>query len=586
MQHSLQLKRLPARLHTSTTSALAVLGPILHRIAYQLDHLLLVSIGALALSFDRSLFLFFLSSLRLSAMATATQSVRGTNPVAATYDQGSDIQPAVSWSNPNKDSYPASSATSTTTKVTTTTTASTATTAGSTTAALEKNLNPLDKEDPRLASVTHPASGDYEHNGNILDRTMDQIRAWVHSFNQDKQQTHYYDEHSDRQQPTTMDSAKARLADVQQQASSTFNQYSTVAADKAHAMQDAISRQAGGLQAKVGDVVHTVSDRAAATAGAVKQQVNEFIATHQTSGEQLSTSISNQLPSADAVKQRVSAIVPPLAQQASTSYAFLGSFLTQYLSTYRDFVLAMRRQSLPLQAMTALLVVTHFVLPWFFVDKSAARSVLSCFVVSSVLSHLTYFLSGHLRYMFLAHLVFVPMLISLTLHAGFSEAGQVSALFDRIDDGNNLSAAAIAPFSVRSYTYILWLRLVLMVQASLLTLDAVNVLDLLGFSLETRRGQEMTLINRSVQQMRRNFAHSVAPPSLASPTAAPSRTTTTRSSSSSQSDEQPQQQHVVVQSEEQLGGASSGLRARKPTAKQTQQQHPHPTVYVNEERVM
>ena len=540
-------------------------------------------------------------------MATATQSVRGTTPVAATYDQGNDIQPAVSWTNPNKDSYPKSSVTSTTT--TTTTNVSTA---GSTTAALEKNLNPLDKEDPRLntnalpfgavdsadlartvhtdsseqqlpSSITHPASGEYEHNGNILDRTMDQIRAWVHSFNHDKQpQAYYDDEHSDRQQPSSMDSAKARLADVQQQASSTLSAYSSAAADKAHAMQDAFSRQAGGIQAKVGDVVHNVSDRAAATAGAVKQQVNDFIATHQTSGEQLSATISNQLPSADEVKQRVSQIVPPLAQQASTSYAFLGSFLTQYLSTYRDFVLAMRRQSLPLQAMTALLVVTHFVLPWFYVDKSAARSVLSCFVVSSILSHLTYFLSGHLRYMFLAHLVFVPMLVSLTLHAGFSEAGQVSALFDRIDDGNNLSAAAIAPFSVRSYTFILWLRLVLMVQAALLTLDAVNVLDLLGFSLETRRGQEMTLINRSVQQMRRNFAHSVAPPSsLASPTAAATRTTTRTQPLNNQPEEQ---QHVVVQSEEQLGSDTTGLRARKTVKQQTTQQHP--TVYVNEERVM
>ena len=539
-------------------------------------------------------------------MATATQPLRSTNPVAATYDQGNDVQPAVSWTNPNKDSYP-SSVTSTTTTTTSTATATAG--PGSTSAALEKNLNPMDKEDPRLStkalpfgsvdsselastvhteyteqqlpsSVTHPAGLDYEHNGNILDRTMDQIRAWVHSFNHDKQQQAYYDEQSERQQPSTMDSAKARLADVQQQASSTISAYSSAAADKAHAMQDALSRQAGGLQTKVGDVVHQVSDKAAATAGAVKQQVNDFIATHQSSGEQLSTSISNQLPSADAVKQRVSAIVPPLAQQASTSYAFMGSFLTQYLSTYRDFVLAMRRQSLPLQAMTALLVITHFVLPWFYVDKSAARSVLSCFVVSSILSHLTYFLSGHLRYMFLAHLVFVPMLVSLTLHAGFNEAGQVSQLFDRIDDGKNLSAAAIAPFSVRSYTFILWLRLVLMVQAALFTLDCVNVLDLLGFSLETRRGQEMTLINRSVQQMRRNFAHSVAPPSsLASPANSTARSTSARST---QPDEQ-QQQHVVVQSEEQLASSGSGLRARKTVVKQ---QQPHPTVYVNEERVM
>jgi len=203
--------------------------------------------------------------------------------------------------------------------------------------------------------------------------------------------------------------------------------------------------------------------------------------------------------------------------------------------------------------------------------------------LSSILSHLTYFLSGHLRYMFLAHLVFVPMLVSLTLHAGFNEAGQVSQLFNRIDDGDNLKAAVIAPFSARSYTFVLWLRLVLMVQSALLTLDCVNVLDLLGFSLETRRGQEMSLINRSVQQMRRNFAHSVAPPSsLTSPTAA----TASRTSSSQSHNQSAEQQHVLVQSEEQQSSetGSSGLRARKAVKQQSHQ--PHPTVYVNEERVL
>lgn len=561
----------------------------------------------------------------------ATQPMRSTNPVAATYDQGNDVQPAVSWTNPNKDSYPATTIQQTTTTTSTSTTGSSAATPRSTTAALEKNLNPLDKEDPRLqtkalpfgavdsaelattvhteyteqqqpSSLTHPgASGDYEHNGNILDRTMDQIRAWVHSFNADKaQSSSYYDESTDRAQgASTMDSAKGALANVQQQAASTYNTYSTAAVDKAHQVQDAISRQAGDIQARVGDVVHTVSDRASATAAGVKQQVNQFMAEHQGSGEQLSSSIKQQLPSADAVKQRVSAIVPPLAEQASSSYAFLGSFLSQYLTTYRDFVLAMRRQSLPLQAMTALLFVTHFVLPWFFLDKSAARSVLSCFVVSSVLSHLTYFLSGHLRYMFLAHLVFVPMLISLTLHAGFDEAAQVSRFSDRVDEGENMRAALIAPFSLRSYTFVLWLRVVLMVQAALLTLDAVNVLDLLGFSLETRRGQEMTLINRSVQQMRRSFAHSVAPhagsltsPSNAFTSSSASASRMSASSQPSRNSNMDQQQHVLVQSEEQLGSgdSSSGLRSRKTTTiKQSTttkgQQHQHPKVYVNEERV-
>ena len=547
---------------------------------------------------------------------TSAAPVKMTTPLASTYDQGTDVQPAVSWSNPNKDAYPTTSSSTTTTTTSTTTSIPSSTTPASTTAALERNLNPLDKEDPRLqtkalpfsnpnsadiaASVQSPvidepphhlssaAAALHLHNGNILDRTMDQIRGWVQSFHQPSgdQYEEYVEEVPSKGTGSTVDAAKARLNDIAQQTSSTLQQVGNVASDKAAAVSSTVRAGAGELQTRVGDAVHVVSDRANATVQQVKSSVNEFIAQHQSQpgeplGSTISSTISNsigqQLPSQAVVKEKVSALAEPLAQQASSSSAFLGSFVQQYLSTYRDFFAALRRQSLPLQAMTGLLFVTHFVLPLFFFEKGSARSVIYCYVLASLLSHLTFFLSGHLRYLFLAHLVFVPMLISLTLHAGFGEASQANAAGDNYDDGNTFKAMLYAPLSLRSYLFVLWLRLVLMVQASLLTLDAVNVLDLLGFSLETRRGQEMALINRSVAQMRRNFAHQVSPPTTSNAQHS-QRHTQTSTSSSTRPSEQRQEQVVVQSHEQQPSGMQNteGLRERKAV---------HPTYYINNQRV-
>ena len=353
----------------------------------------------------------------------ATEPLRLTTPLASTYDQGTDVQPAVSWANPNKDAYPTTSST-TTTNTTATTYKPAAPTPTSTTTALEKNLNPTDKEDPRMqtkalpfpnsdsadiaASVVTPAVNDaplqsslsalHLHNGNILDRTMDQIRGWVQSFQQ--RSSDEYEEYSEElndQHPTkgtgTVDAAKAKLNDLAQQTSSTFQQVSSVASDKATAMSSTVRAQAGELQNRMGDVANTVSDRANATVQQVKSTVNDFIASHQSQpgesiGSTISHNLSQQLPSQAVVKEKVSAIIPPLAQQASSSSAFLGSFVQQYLATYRDFLLALRRQSLPLQAMTAALFITHFVLPFFFFEKGPARSVIYCYVLASLLSHL------------------------------------------------------------------------------------------------------------------------------------------------------------------------------------------------------
>jgi hypothetical protein len=462
----------------------------------------------------------------------------------------------------------------------------------STSAALEKNVNPLDKEDPLRATtalpfpnadgaeireevITNPKDDDYYytsnivdhppplhhqpiHNGNILDRTMDNIRAWVHGF---QQKSHgvldegvLADRKVDSSTIINNNTAKGKMTELSNQASSTVHQMS----DKAASLTSTVRQQAS-------DAVHIVSDKASATVHQVKQKVEPLT----TSAYQ---TVSQKLPSKQAVKAQVKSMIPPLVQQASSTSAFLGSFATQYLSTYKEFLLSLRKQSLPLQLMTGLLFVSHFVLPLFFFDKGPARSVLYCYILSTILSHVTFFLSGHLRYLFLAHLVFIPMIISLTLHAGFGEAATANQVSAELGDGNKLKAMLIAPLSLRNYLFVLWLRIVLMVQAALLTLDVVNVLDMLGFSLETRRGQEMMLINRRVQQMRKSFIHSIqTQPTTAQGKSSSSSSSISSSSTSTKTSSQSDpskfnDEGVFVQSHEQ-----EGMRQRK---RQGEEIHP------------
>ena len=520
-------------------------------------------------------------------MAT-TQPIRSSGALAESYDAGTDVQPNVSWSSGPSKEPPASSATFT----------SSGAVPSSTRAALEANLNPIDKADPRLltrtlpfantntadiaATVVTPAVQDEDadalHNGNILDSTMDRIRTWVHSFTTQRSgaddysayaddSTHSHDKHG----AGAVDAAKAHVQRLSAQTSSALQGVGSAASNTAAQVSSTVRAQAGELQHRVGDAVHAVGDAASATVQQVKAQVGDFISAHPA---QLS------LPTQADVSQRASQILPPLAQQASSSYAFLGSFVKQYLATYRDFLVALRRQALPLQAMTAVLLVTHALLPLLFLDKGPARSVLYCYAVQVVLAHLTFFLSGHLRYQFLAHVVFLPMLLSLLLHAGFSEAGQAHQAAAEYEDGSPLKAMLIAPLSLRNYFFVLWLRVVLMVQASLLTLDAVNVLDMLGFSLDTRRGQELQLLSRSVQHMRRSFAHSVAPPPT--PKQASAAAQAVPAKQSAPIDEGRERDEVVVQSHEQ----PSTLRERKPlTAQTATQPHQHPTYSINNQRL-
>ena len=115
---------------------------------------------------------------------------------------------------------------------------------------------------------------------------------------------------------------------------------------------------------------------------------------------------------------------------------------------------------------------------------------------------------------------------------------------------------------------------------SLMTLDAVNVLDMLGFSPGDAQGAgDGPHQPLASQQMRRNFAHSVAPPTTSH--AATKRTSSTSSSSSRPSEDS--QEQVLVQSHEQQPASSSseGLRERKPQGGQAA----HPTFYINNQRI-
>jgi len=175
----------------------------------------------------------------------------------------------------------------------------------------------------------------------------------------------------------------------------------------------------------------------------------------------------------------------------------------------KEFAVALRQQNAVVLAITALTFVNHFVVPWFFLDKSAARSVIYSYVLASLAAHFSYFVSGHLRYQWLGHLVFVPMVLSLLFNQGFREAGDVSELIDSFKQGDRFGTAFAAPFSLRSYLFVIWMRGILMNQAVVGTLDLVNVMDLLGLNLGTRSGQEIELIQGSMKNFRRQLAASV-----------------------------------------------------------------------------
>lgn len=464
------------------------------------------------------------------------------------------------------------------------------------------------------------------HNGNVLDRTMDQIRGWVHSFKSEPQYEEYEievddDESTDQSIKASAnqaaasakssanqaaasakqslnqasasakssaaqasESAKQTAASAKQSINQSINQASDKAAqvsasakssaaqasesakqsvnqasasakqtaaqvsesaksaaaqasDKLGQMKDsasalpsqlssAASQQAAVAQSKLGSlkdqVVHTVSDLGQTISQSVNQysatlhdtyesgvsSVNEFVASHPSINQSINENLPS-LPSTEQIRDYSSKMLPPLAAQASSSWAFAGSFLAQYMANMKEFAIALRQQNVVVLGFTVLTFINHFVLPWFFLDKSAARSVLYCYVLASLAAHFTFFVSGHLRYQWLGHLLFVPMVLSLLFNQGFREAGDVAELIDSFKQGDRVGTAFAAPFSLRSYLFVIWMRGILMNQAVLGTFDLVNVMDLLGLNLGTRWGEEMPLIQGSVKNFRRQLAASV-----------------------------------------------------------------------------
>jgi len=429
-----------------------------------------------------------------------------------------------------------------------------------------------------------------DHNGNVLDRTMDQIRGWVQSFKTEPQYEEYEVEVDEDSQSLASsakstinqasasinqasESAKQSAAQASASAKQSLNQASTSAkqsvnqasasakqslnqasastkqaanqasnklgqikdsaAVSINQLSNQASEQAKVAQSKLGSlkdqVVHTVSDLSTSlnqtvhqyydsgfsgVSGGVdslKSSVNEFVASHPSINESINQATSQipSIPSSDSIRDYSSKMLPPLAQQASSSWAFAGSFLAQYFANMKEFMLALRQQNVVVLALTALTFVNHFVLPWFFLDKHAARSVIYSYVLASLAAHFTFFVSGHLRYQWLGHLLFVPMVLSLLFNQGFREAGDVAELIDSFKQGDRFGTAFAAPFSLRSYLFVIWMRGILMNQAVLGTFDLINVMDLLGLSLGTQLGEEMPLIQGSVKNFRRSLAASV-----------------------------------------------------------------------------
>jgi len=532
---------------------------------------------------------------------------------------------------------------------------------------LQSNRIPDDKEDPRQSTKALPFASTNEqecedliksgsepsiqqqakgminqgkeainqslsHNGNVLDRTMDQIRGWVHSFKAEPQYEEYEIEVDEAEESAKQSineasnkaaqmkdsaassinqagasakqslnqaaaSASSTAASAKQAASQSINQASASinqatdsakqslnqASNKAAQMKDSAagsinqaasqasikasqakdsaassinqaanqaSNKAGQLKesaagtinqlsnqasnqaqiasSKLGSlkdqVVHTVSDLGQSVSSSISQysgklqesipdvsHLRESVTEYYQSSSIPQTINENMpdIPSSDQIRESASRMLPPLAQQASSSWAFAGSFLAQYMQNMKQFMFALRQQNAVMLTLTALTFVNHFVVPWFFFDKSAARSVIYSYVLASLAAHATFFLSGHLRYQWLGHLLFVPMVMSLFFNQGFREAGDVAELIDSFKQGDRFGTAVSAPFSLRSYLFVLWMRGILMNQAVLGAFDLVNIMDLMGLNMNTRLGEEMPLIQGSVKNFRRSLAASV-----------------------------------------------------------------------------
>jgi len=320
--------------------------------------------------------------------------------------------------------------------------------------------------------------------------------------------------------------ASTKLGQAKDSAAQSINQLSNTAAEQAkiaqsklgslkdqvvHSVSDlgtsvsqSISQYTSALPSSTGEV----SEMANSSINSLKTTVNDFVSQYPSINQSINENMPS-LPSSDQIRDYSSKMLPPLAQQASSSWAFAGSFLAQYMANMKEFVMTLRQQNAVLLTVTALTFVNHFVLPWFFLDKSAARSVIYSYVLASLAAHFTFFVSGHLRYQWLGHLLFVPMVMSLLFNQGFREAGDVAELIDAFKNGDKVGTAVAAPFSLRSYLFVIWMRGILMNQAVLGTFDLVNVMDLLGMNMNTHLGEEMPLIQGSVKNFRRSLAASV-----------------------------------------------------------------------------
>jgi len=160
---------------------------------------------------------------------------------------------------------------------------------------------------------------------------------------------------------------------------------------------------------------------------------------------------------------------------------FVGLMMRHYLSTFSIFCSSVLNSSLPLTFVIFCSFFTHILLPLLFLDKTACRLVLSTSSLVFFVGHLIFLIDSHLRFVFFSHFISIPMLFSLVLYEGFEEQRDIGTIIEITESGHQLSLFATTSF--RSYLFIVWLRLFLLSEATLLTLDVIHLLALLDIDV-------------------------------------------------------------------------------------------------------
>jgi hypothetical protein len=274
------------------------------------------------------------------------------------------------------------------------------------------------------------------------------------------------------------DTVKSKSQAASKQIKSTSQAASNTLKSKTQQASEQLRSTAAAAQHQMADVQHTLQDQFTA----LKTKVTESLQGNENAPglvERISGSVREVTNNAaegvrrtaDTISknEKVQQTVPTVVEAATSSYFFVTAFLTQYIRSFRPFMLVMLRQPMYVQIISGLSLFTHGILPIFYLDKWLAHTVLQCYVLSVFLSHLIFTTTGNLRLLFAAHIAMLPIMWSLFWETE-SQSSSLASLRDQIHAGN---AASILthPMAIRHYTYVLWTRLVGFVTTSIFTLD-------------------------------------------------------------------------------------------------------------------